>query len=108
MQSPEQLRLEQVCESALRRWAQLSMPALDGGTYLADQVRRRTAQERHAAKSRLRAHMLTTAPGRVQVFRVLLVSIGLLALVALSIEVGVHAYLAAIGHYAPWQQIWAG
>jgi hypothetical protein len=77
MQCPEQLRLEQFYESALRR-------------------------------CRLRAHMLTIAPGRVKVFRVLVVSIGLLALVALSIAVGVHAFLAAVGHYAPWEQIWAG
>jgi hypothetical protein len=52
--------------------------------------------------------MLTTAPGQEKVFRVLLVSIGLVALVVLSIAVGVHAFLAAVGHYAPWEQIWAG
>ncbi len=98
MQCPEQLSLEQFYESALRRWVQFSMPALDGGTYLVDRARRRTVAERHAAKSRLRAHMLTT----------LLVSIGLVALVVLSIAVGVHAFLAAVGHYAPWEQIWAG
>jgi hypothetical protein len=108
MRRLEQLRREQFYESALRRWAQLSMPALDGGAYLVDQVRRRTVEGRQAAKSRLRAHMLTTAPGRVKVFRVLLVSIALFALVALSIAVGVHAFLAAVGHYAPWEQIWAG
>jgi hypothetical protein len=108
MQRSEQLRLEQFYESALRRWAQLSMPALDGGTYLADRAWRRTVEERHAAKSRLRARMLTTAPGQEKVFRVLLVSIGLVALVVLSIAVGVHAFLAAVGHYAPWEQIWAG
>jgi hypothetical protein len=108
MQCPEQLRLEQFYESALRRWAQLSMPALDGGTYLVDRARRRTIEERYAAKIRLRAHMPTTVPGRVKVFRVLLVSIGLVALVVLTIAVGVHAFLAAVGHYAPWEQIWAG
>jgi hypothetical protein len=108
MQCPEQLRLEQFYQSALRRCAQLSMPALDGGTYLVDGVRRRTAEERHAAKSRLGAQMLTTEPARVKVFRVLLISIGLLALVALSIAVGVRAFLAAVGHYAPWEQIWDG
>jgi hypothetical protein len=46
--------------------------------------------------------------GRLKVFRVLLVSIGVLALFALSIAIGVHAFLAAVGHYAPWEQIWAG
>jgi hypothetical protein len=108
MQRPEQLRMEQFYESALRRWAQFPVPALDGGTYLVDRARRRIVEERHAAKSRLHARMLTTAPGQVRVFRVLLVSIGLVALVVLSIAVGVHAFLAAVGHYAPWEQIWAG
>jgi hypothetical protein len=45
MQCPEQLRLEQFYESALRRWAQLCMPALDGGIYLVDQIRRRTVPD---------------------------------------------------------------
>ena len=48
------------------------------------------------------------ALGRVKVFRVLVVSFGLLALVVLSIAVGIHAFLATVGHYAPWEQIWAG
>ena len=48
---PEQLRLEQ--RLALLRGAQISMLALDGGICLVDQARRRTAEERHAAKSRL-------------------------------------------------------
>jgi hypothetical protein len=52
--------------------------------------------------------MLTIAGGQVKVFGALLVSIGLLALVALAIAIGVHLYLAAVGHYAPWEQIWAG
>lgn len=106
MQCPEQLRSEQFYESALRRWAQLSTP--DGVTSWVDQIRRRTLEERHAATSRLRTHMLTIAPGRVKVSRVLVVSIGLLALAALAIAIGVRAFLAAVGHYAPWEQIWAG
>jgi dihydrodipicolinate synthase/N-acetylneuraminate lyase len=52
--------------------------------------------------------MLTTARGQVRVLSGFLVSIGLLALVALAIAFGVHAFLAAVGHYAPWEQIWAG
>jgi len=52
--------------------------------------------------------MLTVAGGQVKVFSVLLVSIGLLALVVLAVAIGVHAFLAGVGHYAPWEQIWAG
>ncbi len=52
--------------------------------------------------------MLTITDGPVKVFRVFLVSIGLLALVALAIVIGVHVFLAGVGHYAPWEQIWAG
>jgi hypothetical protein len=52
--------------------------------------------------------MLTSAGGPVKVFSVFLVTIGLLALVALVIVVGIHVFLAGVGHYAPWEQIWAG
>ena len=52
--------------------------------------------------------MLTFAGGHAKVFNVLLLAIGLLALVVLGIFVGIHAFLAAVGHYAPWEQIWAG
>jgi hypothetical protein len=52
--------------------------------------------------------MLTIAGGHAKVFNVCLLAIGLLALVALGIFVGIHAFLAAVGHYAPWEQIWAG
>jgi hypothetical protein len=52
--------------------------------------------------------MLTIAGGHLKVFSVFLVTIGLLALVALVIFVGIHVFLAAVGHYAPWEQIWAG
>ena len=52
--------------------------------------------------------MLTVANGRGKVFTAFLVSIGLLAAIALSIAIGVHAFLTAVGHYAPWEQIWAG
>ena len=54
------------------------------------------------------ATMLITAGGQVRAVSVLLVSICLLAVVALVIAIGVHAFLAAVGHYAPWEQIWAG
>jgi hypothetical protein len=52
--------------------------------------------------------MLTIAGGHVKVSSVFLVFVGLLALVVLAIAVGVHVFLAAVGHYAPWEQIWAG
>ncbi len=52
--------------------------------------------------------MLTTAGGPMKVFSVFLVIISLLALVALVIAVGIHVFLAGVGHYAPWEQIWAG
>jgi hypothetical protein len=52
--------------------------------------------------------MLIIAHGPVNVFRVFLVSLGLLALVALAIVIGVHVFLAGVAHYAPWEQIWAG
>jgi len=52
--------------------------------------------------------MLTIASGQVKAFSVLLVSISLIALVVLAIAFGIHAFLAAVGHYAPWEQIWAG
>ena len=54
------------------------------------------------------ATMLTIASGQVKAFSVLLVSISLIALVVLAIAFGIHAFLAAVGHYAPWEQIWAG
>jgi hypothetical protein len=52
--------------------------------------------------------MLTIASGHAKVFNVFLLAIGLLALVALAIFVGIHVFLAGVGHYAPWEQIWAG
>jgi hypothetical protein len=52
--------------------------------------------------------MLTIAGGHAKVLNVLLLAIGLLALVGLGIFVGIHAFLAGVGHYAPWEQIWAG
>jgi hypothetical protein len=52
--------------------------------------------------------MLRIADGHVKVFSVLLVSISVLVLVVLAIAIGVHAFLAGVGHYAPWEQIWAG
>jgi hypothetical protein len=52
--------------------------------------------------------MLTIAGGHAKVFNIFLLGIGLLALVALAIFVGIHVFLAAVGHYAPWEQIWAG
>ena len=52
--------------------------------------------------------MLTVAGGHAKVVNVFLLAIGLFALVGLGIFFGIHAFLAAVGHYAPWEQIWAG
>jgi hypothetical protein len=52
--------------------------------------------------------MQTIAGGPSKVFSVFLVSIGLLALAGLAIAIGVRIFLSAVGHYAPWEQIWAG
>jgi hypothetical protein len=52
--------------------------------------------------------MQTIAGGNAKIFNVFLLAIGLLALVVLGIFVGIHVFLAAVGHYAPWEQIWAG
>jgi hypothetical protein len=52
--------------------------------------------------------MLTIVGGPAKVLNLFLLAVGLLALVALAVFVGIHAFLAAVGHYAPWEQIWAG
>lgn len=52
--------------------------------------------------------MLIVAGGHARVFSVSLVIISLLVIVALAIVVGIHLFLAGVGHYAPWEQIWAG
>ena len=52
--------------------------------------------------------MLIIAGGRAKLFTVFLVSIGLIAFVVLAIAIGVDAFLAGVGHYAPWEQIWTG
>jgi hypothetical protein len=52
--------------------------------------------------------MLTFAGGHAKIVNILLLAIGLFALAALVIFVGIHVFLAAVGHYAPWEQIWAG
>jgi hypothetical protein len=52
--------------------------------------------------------MLTVTGGHVNIFSVFLVAIGLVVLVGLVVVVGIHVFLAAVGHYAPWEQIWAG
>jgi hypothetical protein len=52
--------------------------------------------------------MLIIAASRAKVFTVFLLSIGLIAFVVLAIVIGVDAFLAGVGHYAPWEQIWAG
>jgi hypothetical protein len=52
--------------------------------------------------------MRTMVVGQVNLFSVFLVTIGLLALAALVIFVGIHLFLAGVSHYAPWEQIWAG
>jgi hypothetical protein len=51
--------------------------------------------------------MLTIATsGQVKIFNVFLLSVGLLVFVALAIGIGIHLFLDAVGHYAPWEQIW--
>ena len=52
--------------------------------------------------------MLIIAGGHAKIVNVFLLAIGLLALVVLGIFVGIHVFLSAVGHYAPWEQIWAG
>jgi hypothetical protein len=52
--------------------------------------------------------MLTVAHSHVNMLGVLLVAIGLVVLVGLVVVVGIHVFLTAVGHYAPWEQIWAG
>ena len=52
--------------------------------------------------------MLTIAGGHAKVLNVVLLAIGLFVLGALAVFVGIHVFLAAVGHYAPWEQIWAG
>jgi hypothetical protein len=52
--------------------------------------------------------MLTIAGGHAKIVNVFLLAVGLFALAALVIFVGIHVFLAAVGHYAPWEQIWAG
>ncbi|MGC2398747.1 MAG: hypothetical protein WA510_03140 [Acidobacteriaceae bacterium] len=54
------------------------------------------------------ARMLIVARGHARVFTVFLASVGLIALVLLAIAIGVHAFLAGVARYAPWEQIWAG
>ncbi len=46
--------------------------------------------------------------GHATGFSTLLFTIGLLALIALFVVLGIHVFLAAVGRYAPWEQIWAG
>jgi hypothetical protein len=52
--------------------------------------------------------MLTIVSGHAKVLNVVLLAIGLFALGALAVFVGIHVFLSAVGHYAPWEQIWAG
>ena len=56
MECPEQLRLEQLYQAALRRWAHFSMPGRGEGTYLVEEIQRRVMEERDEAKERLRVH----------------------------------------------------
>ena len=56
MECPEQLRLEQLYEAALRRWAHFSVLTRGEGTYLAEEIQRRVLEERDEAKERLRVH----------------------------------------------------
>ncbi len=52
--------------------------------------------------------MQTIAGGHAKVLNVVLLAIGLFALGTLAVFVGIHVFLSAVGHYAPWEQIWAG
>ncbi len=52
--------------------------------------------------------MLAMVGGQLKVFNVFLATIGVLAVVALFIFIGIHVFLTAVGHYAPWEQIWRG
>jgi hypothetical protein len=58
MACPEQLRLQQLYDASLRRWAQVQRWAELFGqpTYLAEEVKRRVMIERNAAKNRLAMH----------------------------------------------------
>lgn len=48
------------------------------------------------------------AGGQARVLHVVLLAIGLFALGTLAVFVGIDVFLSAVGHYAPWEQIWAG
>jgi hypothetical protein len=58
MACPEELRLQQLYDAALRRWAQIQTPSqlFEQSTYMTEEVRRRVLIERNAAKSRLSMH----------------------------------------------------
>ena len=58
MACPEKIRLLQLYEAAIRRWAQLqaSSQLLAQSTYLTEEVRKRTLIECNAAKARLTMH----------------------------------------------------
>jgi hypothetical protein len=58
MACPERLRLQQLYEVSLRRWAQIaaSSQLFGQATFLSDEVRLRVVADRNAAKSRLLMH----------------------------------------------------
>ena len=58
MACPERLRLQQLYEVSLRRWAQIAASSQLFGqtTFLTDEVRLRVIADRNAAKSRLLIH----------------------------------------------------
>jgi hypothetical protein len=58
MACPERLRLQQLYEVSLRRWAQIaaSSQLFGQSTFLTDQVRRKVIADRNAAKNRLLMH----------------------------------------------------
>jgi hypothetical protein len=54
----EKIRLQQLYDAALRRWAQMqaSSQLFGQSTYLTEEVRKRALAERNAAKARLSMH----------------------------------------------------
>jgi hypothetical protein len=57
MMCPEKLRLQQLYEASVRRWALRATTQWFGeATYLTEEVRRRALAERNAAKTRLTMH----------------------------------------------------
>jgi hypothetical protein len=57
MTCPEKIRLQQLYDTAIRRWAQATLSQLFGqSAYLTEEVRKRALVERNAVKARLTMH----------------------------------------------------